>query len=100
MQRDGFVQWQGAYYGVPVQGASHTVQVQPRQETLEIWSGNDRLVVHPLATRARQRLIAPGQWAGLRGGDQKPPKEPLATYVPEIEVEERPLATYARATGQ
>ena len=39
-------------------------------------------------------ITLPGQWSGLGLGDSRPKKEPLATQVEEIEVEQRPLELY------
>jgi len=61
---------------------------------VEVWSGEQRLAVHPRAGRPGQRFTLPGQWSGLRLGDSRPKKEPLATQVEEIEVEQRPLELY------
>ena len=57
-------------------------------------SGEQRLAVHPRAGRPGQRFTLPGQWSGLGLGDSRPKKEPLATQVEEIEVEQRSLELY------
>ena len=100
VQRDGFVAWQGAFYGVPARLAGQDVEVQPRGDTVEIWASDSRVALHPRATRVRQRFIAPGQWDKLDRGDRKPPKEALATLVPEVAVEKRSLSAYGMAVAR
>jgi transposase len=97
--RDGYVAYERAWYGVPWRWAGATVQVQADAGTVQIWAGEQRLAVHPRAHRPGQRLIAPGQWAGLAGADGRPPKEPLAVQLPAVEVQQRPLAAYAALAG-
>lgn len=97
--RDGYVAFERAWYGVNWRRAGQLVQVQAAADRVELWAGDERLAVHPRATRPGQRLTAPGQWAGLPGGDGRPPKEPLATQLPGVEVEQRPLAAYAALVG-
>jgi transposase len=97
--RDGFVQWERSWYGVPWPWATRTVQVQADAATVQVWAGEQRLVVHPRAGRPGQRFTAPGQWDGLRSGDGRPRREALAAQVPTVEVERRPLAVYAALVG-
>ena len=92
--RDGYVQWQGAWYGVPWTWTGQGVQVQAENNLVEVWSGEQRLAVHPRPGRSGQRFTLPGQWSGLRLGDSRPKKDPLATQVEEIEVQQRPLELY------
>ena len=58
--RDGFVSWEGSRYGVHWKWVGSTVQVGQRQGTVEIWSGSERIAVHPRAQRAGQHFILPG----------------------------------------
>ena len=74
--RDGYVQWQGAWYGVPWTWAGQGVQVQAEGSLVEVWSGEQRLAMHPRAGRPGQRFTLPGQWSGLGLGDSRPKKEP------------------------
>jgi transposase len=97
--RDGFVAWERSWYGVSWSHAGRTVQVQAEAETIAIWAGNERLAVHPRATRPGQRLTTPGQWAGLAATSDRPAREPLAVEVPSIEVERRSLAVYDALIG-
>jgi transposase len=92
--RDGFVRFEKAVYGVPWQWAGTQVQVRDRGGIVEVWSGQERLAVHPRATRPGERFVLPGQWAGLDPGESRPGKEALAWQVPSIEVERRALASY------
>jgi len=92
--RDGFVSWNRAHYGVPWTHAGKTVQVQAGHGVVELWLGDERIAVHPQATRPAQRLTLPGQWAGLPMGDRKPRKEVLGIEQPVIEVYRRPLSAY------
>ena len=78
----------------PGPGPGQGVQVQAEGNLVEVWSGEQRLAVHPRAGRPGQRFTLPGQWSGLGLGDSRPRKEPLATQVKEIEVEQRPLELY------
>jgi transposase len=98
--RDGFVRWDGSSYGVPWTWAGHLVGVQASATVVELWAGEERLAVHPRATRPHQRFVLPGQWDGLPLGDARPPREPLATQLPAVEVEARPLAVYAALAGE
>jgi transposase len=92
--RDGFVAWDGGAYGVPWQWAGKVVQVQASGATVELWSADQRLAVHPRAVRRGQRFTVPGQWAGLIGADPRPRREALAQQLPTTAVEQRPLAVY------
>lgn len=92
--RDGYVNWDGAWYGVPWSWAGRTVQVGLGSGMVEIWSDADRLAVHPRAHRRGQRLTLPGQWAGLVNGDAGPRKEAVAVQVSAAQVERRSLEVY------
>ena len=74
-------------------GRGQTVQVAATDRVVEIWSGADRIAVHPRATRSRRRLLAPGQWTGLPRPDRRPVPE-LARQRANVPVEVRPLAVY------
>ena len=100
MSRDGYVKWDGAYYGVPWVWAARTVQVAAGAGTVEIWAGGERVAMHPRAIGRGQRLNVPGQWKGLPTGDGGPRRQALAFQVAGVEVERRPLDVYeAVATG-
>ena len=92
--RDGYVSWESSRYGVHWQWAGSTVQVGQRAGTVEIWSGDQRLAVHPRAQSAGQRFTLPGQWEGLPKADGRPQLEALAVQVPVGEVERRSLEVY------
>ena len=66
---------------------------------VEIWSGDERLAVHPMAHRRGQRLTLPGQWDGLVNGDQGPKREALAVQVSAQQVERRSLDVYELLAG-
>ena len=68
----------GSRYGVPWWWAGATVQVGQRSGTVEIWTGDQRLAVHPRAEHPGQRFTAPGQWDGLPRGDGRPQQEAVA----------------------
>lgn len=97
--RDGYVHWERGYYGVPWTWAGQLVEVQAGPDTVEIWSGDERIAVHPRAHKPGQRFTLPGQWEGLVASDQRPPKEALAVQMPTVEVECRPLAIYEALSG-
>jgi transposase len=97
--RDGFVAWERAWYGVHWRWVGQTVQVQADQDLVQLFAGDQRLAIHPRASRRGQRLIQPGQWAGLPRGDGRPRPEPLAVQLPAVEVEQRPLALYDALVG-
>lgn len=97
--RDGFVRWDGSGYGVPWNWAGQTVQVASSNGTVEIWSGDQRLAVHPRSHRPGQRLTLPGQWQGLQSGEERPRKEALAVQVSTVEVQRRPLEVYEMAAA-
>ena len=94
---DGYVHWEGSRYGVPWRWAGTTVQVGQRAGTVEIWTGEERVVVHPCAEHPGQRFTAPGQWEGLPRGDGRPPKGAVAVQVAVEEVERRSLDVYELA---
>ena len=98
--RDGFVRWDGASYGVPWRWAGHLVGVQASATVVELWAGEERLAVHPRATRPHQRFVLPGQWDGLPLGDARPPRDPLAIQLPTVEVEARSLGVYDALVGE
>lgn len=92
--RDGFVPWQGSWYGVNWRWAGQTVQVAATEHTVEIWSGEERLVVHARSYAPGKRIRCPGQWTGLPLGDEPRPREALGVEIPTPEVQRRPLAVY------
>jgi transposase len=98
--RDGFVRWDGSSYGVPWRWAGHLVGVQASATVVEVWAGEERLAVHPRATRPHQRFVLPGQWDGLPLGDARPPRDPLAIQLPTVEVEARSLGVYDALVGE
>ena len=60
-------------------------------------SGEQEVEIAELPAKNRHRhhwFTLSGQWSGLGLGDSRPKKEPLATQVEEIEVEQRPLELY------
>ena len=97
--RDGYVQWEGAWYGVPWSWVGKAVEVTATNSTVEIWTRDDRLAIHPRARRRGQRFTLPGQWEGLRNGNGRPQKEPLAVQVATVEVERRSLDFYEVAAA-
>jgi len=62
---------------------------------VSIFSGQQRLALHPRAQRRGQRLTVPGQWRGLPLGDEKRHRSPVAFQVEQMEVEQRSLWDYA-----
>ena len=89
----------GAWYGVPWTWAGRSVQVGLGSGMVEIWSGSDRLALHPRAHRRGQRLTLPGQWAGLVNGDESPRREAVAVQVSAGQVERRSLEVYELAAA-
>ena len=97
MAHDGYVHWEGSRYGVPWRWAGATVQVGQRSGTEEIWTGDQRLAVHPRAEHPGQRFTAPSQWEGLPRGDGRPQQEAVAVQVTVGDVERRSLGFYELA---
>ena len=97
--RYGFVTWERGWYGVPWTWAGQRVHVAGTESTVEIWGGGARLAVHPRATRPGQRLVLPGQWAGLPRSDARRAAEPLGHQRVALDVETRPLAVYDELVG-
>ena len=85
--RDGFLSWEDSRYGVHWKWVGRTVQVGQRRGTVEIWTGDERIAVHPRVQRSGQRFILPGQWEGLPRGDDRPRREAVAVQIPVGEVE-------------
>jgi hypothetical protein len=92
--RDGFVAWERGWYGVPWSWAGKDVHVAATDTIVEIWSGEQRVAVHPRATRPHQRRVAPGQWAGLPRRDGRRAPEPPGRQRDVLAVEVRSLAAY------
>ena len=92
--RDGYVSWEGAWYGVPWHWAGQRIEVQGDAAVVALWAGDQRLAVHPRAIQPGQRFTTPGQWQGLPLRDPRPPVEAIAQQLPAIEVEQRPLSVY------
>jgi transposase len=97
--RDGFVAWERGWYGVPWTWAGQRVQVAATESTIEIWAGGERLALHPRATRLGQRLVLPGQWAGLPRSDARRAMEPLGRQRAALDIETRALAIYDQLVG-
>jgi transposase len=98
--RDGYVHWDGAWYGLPWPWRpGQVVQVQSGDGIVELWVGDERVAVHPRATRPGQRLTHPRQWAGIPTRDGRPRPEPVAVQLPSVEVERRPLSVYETLAG-
>jgi hypothetical protein len=97
--RDGFVAWERGWYGVPWTWAGQRVQVAATEHMVELWAGTTRLAVHPRATHPGQRLVLPGQWAGLPHTDARRPAGPLGQQRAALDVEARPLAVYDALVG-
>ena len=99
VSRDGFVSWEGSRYGVHWKWVGAVVQVGQRQGTVEIWTNNERIAVHPRAQQSGQRFILPGQWSGLPRGENRPRREAVAVQIPAGEVERRSLEVYELVAG-
>lgn len=100
VERDGYVQWDRAWYGLPGPWRpGQVVQVQPGDGVVELWVGDQRVAVHPRATRPGQRFTHPRQWVGVPASDGRPRPEPMAAQVPSVEVEQRPLSAYETLVG-
>ena len=97
--RDGYVNWDGSWYGVSWTWAGQVVQVGVNAGMVEIWSGDERLAVHPRAHTRKQRLTMPGQWDELVNGDGGPKREALAVQVSSEQVERRSLDVYELLAG-
>jgi len=93
--RDGYVRYGTAWYGVSWRFASCKVQVEVDGDMVSIFSGQERLALHPRAQRRGLRLTLPGQWKGLPLDDEKRRRSPVAFHVEQMEVEQRSLWGYA-----
>ena len=99
--RERFVGWEGSRYGFHWKWVGTVVQMGQLRGTAEIWSGNERIAVHPRAQQAGQRFILLGQWSRLRlpEGDNQPHHEAVAVQIPAGEVERRSLDLYELVAG-
>ena len=97
MARDCLVNWEGSRYGVHWKWAGGVVQVGQRRGAVEVRVGDERIAVHPRAQRPGRRFILPGQWCGLRKGDNLPRLEALAVQIPVGEVQRRSFDVYELA---
>lgn len=93
--RDGYVCYGTAWYGVPWRWAGCKVQVEADGDMVSIFSGQERLALHPRSPCRGQRLTVPGQWRGLSLGNEKRRRSPVAFQVEQTEVEQRSLWEYA-----
>lgn len=92
--RDGYVQWEGAFYGVPWTWVGKKVEVQVDRSVVQIWAGEELLAVHLRAERPGVRFTIPGQWEGLPLCDSRLRSAPMALRVGDVEVAVRPLTEY------
>lgn len=96
---DAFVAVNGAYYGVPSEVCGQWVDVEVTSSEVKISQGGTPLATHARSFRPGTRVILPGQWAGLDGRVARPPQPRHLAYqhpLPEVQVEQRPLSTYAQ----
>jgi transposase len=99
--RDGYVQWDGAWYGVPWPWRpGQSVAVQTRDDLVELWTGTTRQAVYPRGMRPGQRQTHPHQWAGLAPRDGRPQPEPRGVQLLDVDIERRPLTVYAALLGE
>ena len=87
----------GSRHLVQWKWVGRVVPVGQRQGTVKIWTGDERIAVHPRAQDPGQRLILPGQREGLTREDNRPRREAMAVQVPAGEVERRSLEMYELA---
>jgi len=97
VSRDGFVSWEGSRYGVHWKWVGRVVQVGQRQGAVEVWTGDERIAVHPRSPSPGRRFVLPGQWSGLPRGEGRPRREAVAVQMPVGEVERRSLEVYELA---
>jgi hypothetical protein len=94
--RDGYVQWEGTWYGLPWPWRpGQAVQIQVADPLVELWVGSARRAVYPRGTRPGQRQTHPQQWVGLAPRDGRPRPEPRGVQLRDVEIERRPLTEYA-----
>ncbi|GAA5534063.1 hypothetical protein Dalu01_02471 [Deinococcus aluminii] len=96
---DGFVSYGGNFYGVPWRYAGQTVEVQADHLEVQLFSGGTRIAVHPRSAQRGARFLAEAQYDGLPAPGEDAPRRRvlLATQtegLPEMQVEQRPLAEY------
>src|SRR6185312_559554 len=84
VDRDGYIKLDGSWYGVSCQWVGKSVQIDLGQSLVQVWSGEQRLAVHPRATHSGQRFPIPGQWVGVSAITERPKPEPLASQVPVL----------------
>ena len=100
MARDGLVNWEDSRYRVHWQWVGRTVQVGQRLGTVEIWSGDERIAVHPRTQRAGQRFILPGSPASGKacpGGTAGPAGSRWRCRSPPVRWSAAPLDVYELA---
>jgi transposase len=99
--RDGYVQWEGSWYGLPWPWRpSQSVSIHTTDALVELWAGTAQQAVYPRGTRRGQRQTHPQQWAGLTPRDGRPRSEPRGVQLLEVEIEQRPLEVYAALVGE
>ncbi len=99
--RDGYVQWEGTWYGLPWPWQpGQSVSVKATDALVELWIGTTQHAIYPRGTRPGQRQTHPQQWAGLTPRDGRPRPEPRGVQVLDVEIERRPLTVYAALLGE
>ena len=99
MNREGFVSFDGAKYGVPWQYSGKEVRVRILDGNFEVYDGEVRIACHKAEYTSGRITWLPGQYQGLaeRNGIAVP--FPYAKQTPDNSVEVRDLSVYDEIAG-
>jgi hypothetical protein len=94
---DGFLSFNGTWYGVRWRYSGHTLFVSQQNDQIRIVDENGELVqTHLVCYRARKHIWAKGQYDGFVERSGIPHDPPFGIQIPADSVEVRPLELYDR----
>jgi hypothetical protein len=92
--RDAYVSWQGSRYSVPWLYAGREVWVRERSQAVEVHYGQERIAIHPQATRRHVVVTQPEHHRGIPLGAREERKILIRIQDMAPVVEIRSLAAY------
>jgi hypothetical protein len=98
--RDAYISWQGSRYSVPWEYAGRQVWVQPRENSIEVRCGAQRIARHAVAGRKHEVITVAEHHRGIPLGEQ-PRGGKILVHIQASApiVEKRSLAVYESFAG-
>lgn len=98
--RDAYISWQGSRYSVPWEYAGRQVWVQPRENSIEVRCGAQRIARHAVAGRKHEVITVAEHHRGIPLGDKHRGGK-ILVHIQESApiVERRSLAVYESFAG-